>query len=270
MVLLAAAALAGTAPGLAHAATLVPAATFYNAVSAVDPDPYPGEQPFASQSTSLPTGGIAISGSGPTANSNYSASTSNNYGVPSVSAQASAEDRAKAAAGSSLFYYVEFGSTTASTVTMRVSASGGAILAADVDGAYAGTRSQNFADAAMSISDQLGHGNLVAVGVSSDLIYNPGLQAFNFDQTVTFQTNLVYQILIQSSVTATYQHSGTAYVDPYFYVPDGITFSISDGIGNALPNSGETPIPAALPLFVSGLGGLGYLARRRRRRSVAA
>ena len=32
---------------------------------------------------------------------------------------------------------------------------------------------------------------------------------------------------------------------------------------------GDTPIPAALPLFATGLGALGLLARRRKRKAVA-
>jgi hypothetical protein len=45
---------------------------------------------------------------------------------------------------------------------------------------------------------------------------------------------------------------------------DANTFQLefSPGIGN----SGETPLPAALPLFATGLGGLGLLGRRRQKR----
>jgi hypothetical protein len=268
LVLLAAGTLAGMAPGLAHAVTVVPAATFYNAVVAVDPDPYPGEHPYAAYSTTLPTSGLAIAGSSPpTAYTTYSASTGNSYGVPSVSAEVLSDRRSQSAAGSSLIYYVEFGSTTASTVTMRVTAYGESLLMADVEGAYAGTRSQNNAEAALVINDQRGNGSLVAIAATSDLGSDPlmSFHTFSFDQMVTFDTNWVYQILIRADVTAAYQHEGHAYVDPYFYVPDGFTLFISEGIGNTLPNSVATPIPASLPLFVSGLGGLGYLARRRRK-----
>jgi hypothetical protein len=269
VVLLAAVALTVAAPGLAHATT-VPAASYYNGVAGVNPDTYPAPgSVYASQTSYQATGGVAIAGSNPPfTNTNYSASTSNNYNIPSVSARAVADSRIMATAGSSLFYYVEFGSTTASTVTMRVTAYGEATLFGD--GSGTGTRSQNNAEVGMVIDDQQGNGSLVAQGVSSDLGGNQGLQSFSFDQMVTFDTNVVYQILIRADVTAAYLHEGYAYVDPYFYVPDGITFSISDGIGNTLPNSVATPIPATLPLFASGLCGLGYLARRRRKSRVAA
>ena len=40
--------------------------------------------------------------------------------------------------------------------------------------------------------------------------------------------------------------------------------------GNSVPVAGTTPLPAALPLFASGLGALGLLARRRKRKAQAA
>jgi hypothetical protein len=48
---------------------------------------------------------------------------------------------------------------------------------------------------------------------------------------------------------------------------DANTFQLefSPGIGN----SAETPLPAALPLFASGLGGLGLLGWRRKRKAQA-
>ena len=42
-----------------------------------------------------------------------------------------------------------------------------------------------------------------------------------------------------------------------------VTYDLADGVS-------QTPLPAALPLFVSGLCGLGYLARRRRKSGVTA
>jgi len=48
---------------------------------------------------------------------------------------------------------------------------------------------------------------------------------------------------------------------------ESFTFNVVIG-GNGDP--GGTPIPAALPLFVTGLGALGLLARRKKRKNAAA
>ena len=59
-------------------------------------------------------------------------------------------------------------------------------------------------------------------------------------------------------------------IDPYFYIdptfPDESLYSIltSDGVGNSAP---ITPAPAALPLFAGGLGALGLLGWRRKRKA---
>jgi hypothetical protein len=52
-------------------------------------------------------------------------------------------------------------------------------------------------------------------------------------------------------------------VDPQFFVPQGYTLELSQDIGN-----GVTPLPAALPLFATGLGALGLLGWRRKRNSA--
>jgi hypothetical protein len=54
----------------------------------------------------------------------------------------------------------------------------------------------------------------------------------------------------------------------------GSTYSITAGydnfeVGN-LPTTGATPLPAALPLFATGIGGLGLLGWRRKRKVQAA
>jgi len=59
----------------------------------------------------------------------------------------------------------------------------------------------------------------------------------------------------------------SATVDPTFTVPDGYTLLLSPGVGNGI---GEAPLPAALPLFATGLGALGLLSWRRKRKAVAA
>ena len=48
----------------------------------------------------------------------------------------------------------------------------------------------------------------------------------------------------------------------------GTGFASADTIGSG--QAGETPLPAALPLFASGLGAMGVLARRRKRKNAVA
>ena len=65
----------------------------------------------------------------------------------------------------------------------------------------------------------------------------------------------------------------SAFVDPVFTIDPGFSgatdYSLlfSDGIGNS-PDT--TPLPASLPLFATGLGALGMLGWRRKRKAQAA
>jgi hypothetical protein len=61
-------------------------------------------------------------------------------------------------------------------------------------------------------------------------------------------------------------NSSTAFITGLTFMPGGSgTFS-----GTMTPITAETPIPATLPLFASGIGGLGYLTWRRRKRAAKA
>jgi hypothetical protein len=61
-----------------------------------------------------------------------------------------------------------------------------------------------------------------------------------------------------------------ASIDPYFFIdlpdPSGYSILVTDGVGNA---TSATPVPPTLPLFASGLGGLGLLGWRRKRKAAA-
>jgi hypothetical protein len=67
----------------------------------------------------------------------------------------------------------------------------------------------------------------------------------------------------------TEERNGIKYYRGYTFPPTSALF-VATVTYDLADNVSQTPLPAALPLFVSGLGGLGYLARRRRKRSVAA
>jgi hypothetical protein len=81
--------------------------------------------------------------------------------------------------------------------------------------------------------------------------------------------------LVEKTVFAFANPSGTAttFLDPYFFLDQnlvdlGYSIITSPGIGNSLASA--TPLPAALPLFAGGLGMMGWLSRRRKRKGLAA
>jgi len=55
-----------------------------------------------------------------------------------------------------------------------------------------------------------------------------------------------------------------------FNLPQGVSFNSNLGSGVFLTQSSATPLPAALPLFATGLGAIGLLGRRRKRKNTAA
>lgn len=89
--------------------------------------------------------------------------------------------------------------------------------------------------------------------------------SFALDQTFLLSTGLIYQIQM-SALTSDVKGHASAYIDPFFSVPDGFTIDISANIGNA-PIPSQTPIPAALPLFATGLGFVALAGLRRRRKA---
>jgi hypothetical protein len=98
--------------------------------------------------------------------------------------------------------------------------------------------------------------------------------AFTTSATVSsLFTNVDY--LVEMTVFAFANPSGTAttFLDPYFFLDQnlvdlGYSIVTSPGIGNSLASA--TPLPAALPLFVTGLGVMGWLVKRRKRKNAAA
>src|SRR6185312_5823247 len=274
LVLFAAAALTVAVPGFAHAGSVgvLPTsfgATYFNAVDAVDPYPYQGEQPYAAQSTQQPTGGLEVTGSTYFANTFYTATTDNDYNIPSLAASVRAVGNVKADAGSGLYYYIEFATLPGgpSTISRRVQGTVSATIGETQADAYPDEPSHNFASALFYIYDGKGNGDLVSQAANVDLRANPlgSTQTVQFDQFITFQTNLVYEIVMTASAVADYDHLASAFSDPYIDLsdlPNGVTFLESAGIGNSLP--GATPLPAALPLFGSGLAALGVVGWRRK------
>ena len=91
----------------------------------------------------------------------------------------------------------------------------------------------------------------------------------------TFLTNTLYNVRLQVGLSDSINGTGTeplfAFIDPSFTIdgPNSGAYSIffSEGFGNdSVP---ATPLPAALPLFATGLGALGLLGWCRKRKAAA-
>jgi hypothetical protein len=87
-------------------------------------------------------------------------------------------------------------------------------------------------------------------------------------------TNTPTDFLIEMSVFAFAHPSGTAttFLDPFLFLDQslvdlGYSIIVSPGIGNSLDVASATPLPAALPLFATGLGSLGLLGWRRKKKA---
>ena len=193
-----------------------------------------------------------------------SGSTTNNYSVPSLSANAASGacpflGTCAANVFDQLTYYVEFSTTTGSSLSIPVGVKSSTSLFS-------------------SNGDLAGYNAEVEIGIAGTLLFLSGNQSFN--SSISFTENVPYQVFMQvvlnpsgvdSSGNGT-TASGSA--DPHFTPPlfdsagNAITFEIFDGIGNNSP-VGATPIPAALPLFATGIGALGLLGRRRKRKAKA-
>jgi hypothetical protein len=131
------------------------------------------------------------------------------------------------------------------------------------------------ADAVLSISDPNGSVLLNAEAC----VYGPKCPPVGRESTPGYfklirflhlNVGELYTITMYSEIIVLNTFGMHAYssVDPYFIPPPGYTLDISPGIGNSpLP---QTPLPAALPLFATGLGALGLLGWRRKRKNAAA
>ncbi|HVY98409.1 MAG TPA: hypothetical protein VHA35_02830 [Dongiaceae bacterium] len=206
--------------------------------------------------------------------------TSNNFNIPRVSAYASVDKGVKGSSSSYLTYYIEFTGPT-STVDVNVQASGATDAAGEnALNSYGHNRSSAWFRIAPYI--QVIGGGYAGDPVAQDSVTSnergftePGLHSFSFNEVVTFTTGMIYQVMMETNAeawgdeeTGDGSRHSTAYVDPYFNTPLGYGLQISAGVGNSAPVS-ATPLPAALPLFTSALGGLGLLGWRRRKRAAA-
>jgi hypothetical protein len=212
--------------------------------------------------TTNPTPGVNASSAG------SQASTSNDYGIPRISAMASSTAGWAAAADSRLTYYIEFNGALG-TVTATVQ-SFGAIQSSGINGT---AEVRLNVDAVNDPSNPNFNHTLFLSPISESLNAisnpNPTNDSFTINGPITFWANEVYMVQMIITVGAQDDGSASAYVDPFFVAPVGYSVSIlNTGIGNS-PLTAATPIPAALPLFATGLGALGLLGWRRKKKAAA-
>jgi hypothetical protein len=248
---------------------LLPDAIYSNVASVTEPNSL-----VHSQSTSSPTNGVLVYG----ANLNYNppqhwiAKTGNDYQIPSLAAEVNVDDGTTGIAGSNLSYYVAFAGADG-TVPVTIRANGSASLAPFTPLPQGAVRDRfnNDAKAFLHISE-VGGSDVVVLLAESNLDAHTGGHLFSLDQQYMLKANTLYEVVMYADVYAAFGVIGDAFVDPSFIAPAGYTILTSAGIGNGAVAT--TPIPAALPLFASALGGLGLFGWRRRkaaaRRLIAA
>ena len=97
--------------------------------------------------------------------------------------------------------------------------------------------------------------------------------SFTVNHTYSLFANQPIEVLIRAAANTqgNQLQTVTAYLDPFFFIDPSVTnasaYSIitSEGIGNS---PATTPLPAALPLFVTGLGAMGLLGWRRKQKNA--
>ena len=200
---------------------------------------------------------------GTSATSKVQASTS-----PSITASASTNDNAVATALGQLIYYIEVSGPTG---TVLLDFTGlGSVASTTIPGDFS-------SDIQLSVG-----GSLIAYigstdGVASVLGTSPGVAAgfnpngFTISDSLSVAANSAIEVILFTEASAKEgAGSASAFLDPFFFVdpstPNANEYSIiTDGIGNS---PATTPIPAALPLFATGLGALGLLGWRRKRKAA--
>lgn len=99
-----------------------------------------------------------------------------------------------------------------------------------------------------------------------------------FDGTVHLNVNSgdVVEVSIEIEALSDAAFAGTAFasadplitIDPSFGPTGTYSIALSDGVGNGFAPA-ATPLPAALPLFATGIGAMALLGRRRKKKPAA-
>lgn len=147
------------------------------------------------------------------------------------------------------------------TASVQVIASG------QVSRTFMGTGfTDSYSQATFSVSDS---------PIPTENIYTPvTATTFALNSFYTLDTNTLYTVTLSLLLTGgTFGNNQptdtsetlSAIIDPQFIAPVGYNIEFSPGFSNS-----ETPLPAALPLFATGLGAIGLLGWRRKRTNADA
>jgi hypothetical protein len=133
--------------------------------------------------------------------------------------------------------------------------------------ASSNTQSSGGASGCLSINGPYCTGSNAVNLANSNTGHNSNIE--DFTQRLSVTPGTLTTISMSVSTLENVQGFASAIVDPYVYIDPtwlaanpGYSLEFSPGIGNEAPS---TPLPAALPLFASALGGLGGTAWLRRR-----
>ncbi|MBR0688627.1 PEP-CTERM sorting domain-containing protein [Bradyrhizobium manausense] len=89
-------------------------------------------------------------------------------------------------------------------------------------------------------------------------------QSFHVDGTYTFNTNTPYAVDMEASVG---NGTATAMIDPMFTAPPGYTIEISPGIGNSIS---AVPEPSTWAMMILGFLGVGFMGWRHKSKNSSA
>ena len=192
-----------------------------------------------------------------------SASVANDYAIPSLSAQASVPSipGLSGTVESQLTYFIEINGPSGVVPTPTFTS--GTISVTTLSPLA-------FVSASLSIVHVTDNQTILSELACNNASTCPGGTSFSSNGSLPLNANELYKVTMIAHIGNLDSNAlvASAFVDPYFDLPVGYTLDISDGIGNTPLASSATPLPASLPLFVSGLSAMALLSRRRRQRTT--
>jgi hypothetical protein len=253
MALSAAAVLLGTAT-VTRADTLPPFGVYGVASACCET---PGNYGNAYLTKTSPTlGGFAHLDEG---NGSATASISGISGSPVLSATSSGQ----AVADMDLTYYMELSSSVGQVYGINISGPGTLTVTQSNSSSF--TTVKGFVE--VCNSDCSSTSSPIA-NIFSTLPDFTNAGTYNYNLGFSMDSGVIYQVTLEATAFGT----ATTTLDPLFSINDPNAQDFSLNFSAGIPNGAvsATPLPAALPLFASGLGALGVLGWRRKRKVAAA